>query len=166
MNPYLALGGLLAFLAAAVGGYEFGLHHQAAIDNAAIAEQKAEAATLLASETTKAAAKERENAELNATLEKVRTDADAKTAAADASVADAMRALRLRQQAGRRSGCQNPGGPPASPGGPADAAPGSDDRLSSALDADHRECARQANFLAAWVRECHAKINSMTCEVQ
>ncbi|OAN53907.1 hypothetical protein A6A04_13530 [Paramagnetospirillum marisnigri] len=58
-NPRIILGGLLAIIGAALGGYFYGQHVEALTWEAAIAAQKVEAATILQAETERAVAAER-----------------------------------------------------------------------------------------------------------
>lgn len=151
MNPYILLGGILAFMGAAIGGYTYGLHHQALVDQHAIDAQKVEAANLLASETAKVRDLEAKAAQINSDLETTHAADMVKLADADGRVRDAV-ARWVRDQAKCRAG--RPGTLPGSATAAVapDPAAGSGDQLAGSL----ADIARAGNVLAAYARECNA----------
>ena len=159
-SPWLILGGVLAFLGAAIAGYTYGLHHQAAIDMAAIEHQKAEAAQTLASETVKVLAKERENAELNATLEKERADHETQIAIAGADL-DSRMSQWMRAHPGCRSGGGSTPSQAGSASGPALPPAISTELLPSGSGAFIQRCSAAADELSAYARECHAFVTTL-----
>lgn len=149
-SPWILLGGLLAFIGAAIGGYTYGDHHRAAIDAAALAQERLAAEKAGAAFAAKSAAQDSTIAELSRDLEAARAkaiaDADASSTAFDE---------RLRNARKARSGCvpvaaPNPG-IPAQPATGGDGGRGGVDPASSlrtvvlALQADVKECVGWAN---------------------
>lgn len=111
-----------------------------------------DAATTLANETQKVRERETSIADLNLKLEAQSGKEKSEIAAADGRVGDALSRVRRAEAAARSCGTNGAGG-----GAPGSSGPtaGSWDRLSDALDDDHRECARAANTLASYSRGCH-----------
>lgn len=151
--PYIAIGVLLAL----AGSFLAGNHHGHAAENlswtALVAQQKADAQKLLADSQQRAREVESANADLSAQLEASRHETDVKTADADARVRDALNRVRP-QRCGNSSSHDLPGGQTA--GGAVNTPDGGDGGLSAKIDDDHANCARSANTLAAYVRECQA----------
>lgn len=152
-SPYLALGAVLAFLGAFIAGNIHGHHAEKAAWAAAISQQKAEAAQLLAAQTAKVALAERSAAIANANLEENRHAADLHTADVDSRVRAAL--ARVRQQAGCGSGgpgAMREGNASSGVAGPSSDGPGG---LASPVDRLIAETASAANELASYSRECH-----------
>ncbi len=151
-SPWLILGACGVSLAMIVGAFFYG----EPVDNlswtAASAKQKAEASQLLAERTAQVEQRERENAELDATLEQTRHEKELAIADKDAAVRAALASVRQRQ--GIRAGCTNPVHRSSGAGRAPDVAPGGNSGLSNANADDYGECTRAANVLAARVREC------------
>lgn len=152
-------------LGLAVAGVLLYVHHDGAVRErakweAVIAVQKIDAANLLASETAKVLAKERANAELNATLEKERTDADAKNIVASANLHDAMdKWMRLHP------GCRPNSGSAPSPNtgasGAVEPAARGTEELPAGSGALIQSVTAAADTLAAYGRECHAFVTTL-----
>lgn len=119
----------------------------------AAAESAAAGAATLAAETAKVRSREAEIADLNLKLEAQSAEDKTKIAAADGRVGDLLSRVRIAERAAR--GCRA-NSPPAGAAVDSEPAAGSFDRLSDALDDDHRECVRAANVLASYARNCHA----------
>lgn len=160
MNPYALLGGFCVALALTLGGYFYGIHHQSVIDRLAIADQKAEAAQMLATETAKVLDKERENAALNAQLEKERADAQAQHVADNTNLRDAM-ATWMRTHPGCRQSSSGPAGQGAGAAVAPDAAAGSVEQLPAGSGAFIQRAAAAADTVSAYARECHAFVTSL-----
>lgn len=126
----------------------------------AIEKQKTEAATLLADETTKVLARERENAALNATLEKERADAQAQHVADNANLRDAM-ATWVRQYPAGGACRSSPNGADRSPAKPSDVAGIGVEQLPAGSGAFISRAAAAADELAAYARECHGFVSSL-----
>lgn len=120
---------------------------------AAVATQKAEAAQLLADETAKVRGIEAKAAITNAELEITRHESELKAADADGRVRAAL--ARVRRGQGCGPGGQDPVRRGAGAGGSENASPGSAEGLAAGtLDDFTAQCARGANTLAGYVREC------------
>lgn len=161
VNPWLILGIVLAFLGVGAGCYTAGDHEGHKAENQSwtikVDALKVEAANAKIASDTATLAREHEITALNVKLETNNATSVAAANAADGLLRDTLSQLRQRQKQPR---CGSGGGNnvPANPGAgvPVDAAGGSDDRLSEAIDNDHRDTARAANVLAAYARACNA----------
>ncbi len=100
-SPWILLGGLLAFIGAATGGYFYGDHHRATIDQAALLQERAAATKAASDFAAQSAAKDAANAETTRNLEQAHATA---LAAADATRADFAERLRDATRKAR-SGC-------------------------------------------------------------
>lgn len=162
-NPYALLAAGVVVICLMVGEFFF---VQKITDDkwlAAVNEQKAEAEHTLATETGKVRILEGENADLNAKLEKDHADAETKIADAAHDLTDA-RARWMRDHPGCRPSSQSAGGSTQGAGNAQDAASGGVEELPSGSGEFIQSCSTGANEVAAFARECHAKINSMTCQ--
>ena len=152
-SPYAILAAAGLSLALMVGAYFYGTHHEAAIWKAAIAEQKAQAAQLLADRTKQVLDREHEAADLNSKLELTHAQAATDAADADAKLRDALRVRRIAPGGGCSANSMPAG---ASAGKPEDAAGERDSGLAGSVDSLIADTARAGNELAAYARECNA----------
>lgn len=106
-SPWIILGAVLAWLAAAVGGYAYGVHHDALAWKAKVAAQEAAAQVILATAQARVTTAVSANAELNRQLEIEHAGRIADVAAAGDAYNRAV-AERVRAE-GRRPRCDSPG---------------------------------------------------------
>lgn len=114
-NPLVRYAAAIAGVLLAVWGFYGWAHHRGAVSERAIweklvAEQKSEAARLIAEKTAQLAAEEKKSEELNVRLSKEVADARAETSSA---LDRYNAAVRLRVQAGHGSSCPAPRSPEA-----------------------------------------------------
>lgn len=116
------------------------------------AENEAAGSKILAVETQKIRDREAEIAKLNLELEEQSGKDKAAIAVADGRTDDALKRVRAAERAARGCSANNQSNGAAVN---SESTAGSWDRLSEALDNDHRDCARSANILASYARSCH-----------
>lgn len=125
------------------------------------AKRDAAAAKTLTDETQKVRDREAAIAALNLKLEEKSGQDKIAIAAADNRTADALKRVRDAERAARHCAADSANSGATVSGEPA---AGSWDRLSEALDHDHRDCAKSANTLASYARICNAFALSITCK--
>lgn len=150
-NPYLLLGGLVAFIAVAIGGFSAGHHYATLGYERAIAQQQTQAATVLAKVTAAASAKDAANSAIARNIDESHAH---ELEAINASRDDFARRLRIAQ----RGQC-GAGAVPAAPGDPghtADAAGSGDNGPGGAAIASGQRLRDAALELQAYAKECNA----------
>lgn len=165
-NPWVLLGAVLAVIGAAIGGFFYGQHVENLSWQAAAAQQKAQAAQMLADKTQEADAANQANAKLSLQLDEVHDASltEIETARADNQhLRDQLDALgRMRRQPGRGHGSGNPmpraaavASPAANAAAPAGQS-GADQDIVGILAQSLVDTAHAADVNAEYADVCHA----------
>ncbi len=160
-NPLVRYGlAAIAVLSLLGGLYGVG-HHQGALSErhaweGRVAEQKAQAADLLAKINKANADKAAADALFARTLDEAHANEERRIAES-ASAAERGFSERLRRIAGSRVSCPSTPGPSTSDTRqPADDPTGGRDRLSAEIGRDFAEVGKAAGILSTYVKECQA----------